>query len=74
LPLRGAFDDLPQFPLTIGYDLQSSLWKQGIMTEALNVFLDFSKENIRLHRIQAEVAPSNIASIKLLINNNCPSS
>ncbi|MCR8658722.1 GNAT family N-acetyltransferase [Paenibacillus endoradicis] len=67
MPVRGTFDDLPRFPLTIGYDLQSGLWNQGIMTEALNAILEFSKENISLHRIQAEVIPGNIASIKLLI-------
>ncbi|NHN31815.1 GNAT family N-acetyltransferase [Paenibacillus agricola] len=66
MPTRGTFEDVPRYPLTISYDLQKDLWNNGIMTEALKAVLDFSKENIGHHRIQAEVLSENAASLKIL--------
>jgi ribosomal-protein-alanine N-acetyltransferase len=66
MPTRGTFEDVPRYPLTISYDLQKDFWNKGIMTEALKAVLDFIKENIRPHRIQAEVLSENTASLKLL--------
>jgi ribosomal-protein-alanine N-acetyltransferase len=66
MPIRGTFQDLPRFPLTISYDLQSDFWNKGIMTEALKAVLDFSKKKIQPHRVQAEVLSENTASLKVL--------
>jgi ribosomal-protein-alanine N-acetyltransferase len=66
MPIRGTFQDLPRFPLTISYDLQSDFWNKGIMTEALKAVLDFSKKKIQPHRVQAEVHSENTASLKVL--------
>ncbi|MBN2549825.1 MAG: GNAT family N-acetyltransferase [Anaerolineales bacterium] len=52
-----------------GYDLHPDYWGKGMMTEALQAMLQFSfseQELFPVHRIEALVAPGNIASIKLL--------
>lgn len=41
-------------------------WGKGIMSEAMQGVINFSKTQISPNRIQAEVYPENIASLKLL--------
>lgn len=50
----------------LGYDLAKSSWKQGVMTEALSVVLQYGFEHMQLNRIEAFVYPDNDASIRLL--------
>ena len=50
----------------IGYELASSYWRQGIMTEALQTILQFAFDEMRLRFVTAEVMLDNIASKKLL--------
>lgn len=66
MPTRGSFEDTPLFPVSIGYELQAEYWNKGIMTEALEAVLDFTRKHVEIRRIQAEVYPENIASLKLL--------
>lgn len=66
MPTRGIFDADHRYPLTVGYDLMTDYWGKGIMSEAMQGVINFSKTNISPHRIQAEVYPENIASLKLL--------
>jgi ribosomal-protein-alanine N-acetyltransferase len=66
MPLRGTFEQEPLYPLTIGFDLARDYWNRGIMTETLEAVIRYVRENISVHRIQAEVSPNNLASIKLL--------
>lgn len=66
MPTRGTFEEAPRFPLTIGYDLKPEFWNKGIMSEALKAVLDFSRKHIGPRRIQAEVHPENVASLKVL--------
>ncbi|MGG1519128.1 GNAT family protein [Paenibacillus oryzisoli] len=66
MPTRGAFDDTPQYPLTVGYDLNAEYWNKGIMSEALQAVIGFSREHLGPRRIQAEVYPENTSSLKLL--------
>lgn len=66
MPTRGSFADIPRFPLALGYDLSPRFWNKGIATEAVRAALAFSRSFIGPHRIQAEVHPDNIASLKLL--------
>ncbi len=40
------------------------------MQEALNVVLDYGFNIMRLHSVEADVNPMNIASIKILEKNN----
>jgi len=50
----------------IGYDLEKASWKQGIMTEALRVMLQYGFEYMELNRVEALVYPENEASVRLL--------
>ncbi len=53
----------------IGYDLHPAYWGQGLMSEALQVMIQFclSAQNpLPIHRLEALVAPGNTASIRLL--------
>ncbi len=52
----------------IGFALRQDHWGQGYMTEALRTLLTFSFEDLKLHRIEADVDPRNAASIRLLEN------
>lgn len=50
----------------VGYELNSTYWRQGIMSEALEAILRFGFEQMGLQRITAEVMLDNIASSALL--------
>lgn len=58
--LEGAFRG------EIGYELASSHWRQGFMTEAVTKVLNFGFTTMELNRIEALVDPRNDASAKLL--------
>lgn len=49
-----------------GYALASPYWGRGYMTEALTLLFDFAFEQLKLHRLEADVDPRNQASLKLL--------
>ncbi|MFC5528829.1 GNAT family N-acetyltransferase [Cohnella yongneupensis] len=66
MPMKGTFADVPRFPLTLSYDLREEYWNSGVMTEGLTAALDYTKQHLGPHRIQAEVVPENVASLKLL--------
>jgi RimJ/RimL family protein N-acetyltransferase len=48
----------------IGYALGREHWGQGYMNEALQAVLAYAFETLDLHRIEADIDPRNIASIK----------
>jgi RimJ/RimL family protein N-acetyltransferase len=50
----------------IGFALGKKFWGQGYMTELLQEFIPFGFERLQLHRIEADVDPRNVASLKLL--------
>lgn len=53
----------------IGYELHPAFWRRGIMTEALQAVIRFCYDEQKInpvHRIEALVAPGNLASIRLL--------
>ncbi len=50
----------------IGYELERSHWRQGVMMEALNAIIVLGFEEMGLNRIEAVVMPENIPSLKLL--------
>ena len=54
----------------IGYMLHADFHRQGIMQEAMTLVLKYGFEVLKLHSIEANVNPENIASIKLLEKNN----
>nr|WKN34290.1 GNAT family N-acetyltransferase [Tunicatimonas sp. TK19036] len=50
----------------VWYKLLPEHWKKGYATEALNGILQWSFEELHLHRIEAGCATENIASIRVL--------
>jgi len=50
----------------IGYDLNPTYWRRGIMTEALHVVLKHGFEEMELNMIQAIIDSMNIVSMKLV--------
>ncbi|CAI6086618.1 GNAT family N-acetyltransferase [Cohnella sp. JJ-181] len=66
MPTRGSFEDLPRYPLALGYELKPRFWNRGITSEAVRAVLDFSRARVGPHRVQAEVHPDNAASLQVL--------
>lgn len=50
----------------IGYMLMPEFWKQGIMSEAMMRVIDFGFYEMKLHSIEADINPNNIASAAIL--------
>jgi ribosomal-protein-alanine N-acetyltransferase len=50
----------------VGYELASTCWRQGIMTEAVHTILQFGFKKMDLRFIVAQVMLNNIASKNLL--------
>jgi ribosomal-protein-alanine N-acetyltransferase len=49
----------------IGYLIGAPFFKQGYATEALQLVLRFAFRHLKLHRIEANIQPHNVASIAL---------
>lgn len=58
--------DEENFHAKIGYVLGRAFWGQGFMREASVALIDFAFKKMSLRRLQAEAAPQNIASTRLL--------
>ncbi len=54
----------------LGYMLHDHYWGKGITGEAVSSVIDFALGFIRLHSIEARIAPENIASRKILLRNH----
>ncbi len=54
----------------IGYMLHADFHQKGIMQEAMTAVLNYGFTDLKLHSVEANVNPENIASIKLLEKNN----
>lgn len=50
----------------IGYMLEPSLQGKGIMYEAIQKVLDYGFQQLKLHSIEAQIDPQNVASAALL--------
>jgi len=50
----------------LGYHIGASFARQGYMTEALELVLKYAFDKLRLHRLEANIQPSNRASIALV--------
>jgi RimJ/RimL family protein N-acetyltransferase len=50
----------------LGYALGREHWGKGYMQEALRALLDYSFNELNLHRLEADVDPRNAASIRTL--------
>lgn len=49
----------------LGYELASHMQGQGFMREALSAIIAWGFEHMELNRVEAQIHPSNFASIKL---------
>ncbi len=50
----------------VGYILAREAWGKGLMHEALGALLDWGFGPLGLHRVEADVDPRNVASVKSL--------
>ncbi|MGI9055330.1 MAG: GNAT family N-acetyltransferase, partial [Pyrinomonadaceae bacterium] len=50
----------------LGYSLGAKYTGKGFMTEAINLILKYSFNNLKLHRIEANIQPHNTASIAVV--------
>ncbi|MDD5934926.1 MAG: GNAT family protein [Clostridiales bacterium] len=56
----------PNSSCKLGYKLASGVWHQGYAYEAISFLLPIVFHSYRLHRIEAEVMPTNQRSIRLI--------
>ncbi len=54
------------FRAEIGYLLHPIHWRKGIMKEAIRCVIDYGFNVLRLHSIEAQLSPDNIASAAVL--------
>jgi len=59
--IRGAFH-----ACILGYGLAQSAQGKGLMTEALQLTIDFAFKELKLHRLMANHSPTNFRSARLL--------
>jgi ribosomal-protein-alanine N-acetyltransferase len=50
----------------VGYELAREAWGQGYMRETLLAVLGFGFVQMQLNRVEAQVHPDNVASLKLV--------
>ena len=50
----------------IGYMLEPSYWKKGIISEAVKAIIDYGFNELNFHSIEAHIDPANIGSEKIL--------
>ena len=65
-----AIKRLPYSSAFIGYSLDEKFTGRGIATEAVGLMLKLAFEELRLHRVEAYIAPDNIPSIKVIEKND----
>ena len=51
---------------TVGYELAQEAWGKGLMNEALKAAVTWGFEGMGLNRIEAQVHPHNVSSLRLL--------
>jgi ribosomal-protein-alanine N-acetyltransferase len=61
--VRGAFQSC-----FLGYKMDPAHMQQGYMTEAVRHLIDFAFNSMRLHRIEANIMPRNLASRRVVEN------
>lgn len=61
-----AIKRLPYSSAFVGYSMDQNYAGRGIATEAVALVLDFAFNKLNIHRIEAYVAPENLASVRVL--------
>jgi [ribosomal protein S5]-alanine N-acetyltransferase len=54
----------------LGYILAPEFHRKGIMNEAIRAVIQYGFSQLKLHTIEAQVNPNNLASVKILEKNN----
>lgn len=57
---------LPYSSCFVGYSMDERFAGRGIATEAVRLVLEFGFQTLNIHRIEAYVAPQNLASVRVL--------
>ncbi|MHB0863838.1 GNAT family N-acetyltransferase [Paenibacillus sp. SEL3] len=55
--------------IEIGYELAPEYWRQGLMTEAMKVVVNYGFQLPKVHRIEAFIDPDNEGSKRLLLKS-----
>jgi ribosomal-protein-alanine N-acetyltransferase len=50
----------------VGYILKRNFWGQGLMSEVLPTIIEYSFDQLQMHRLEADTDPENIGSLALL--------
>jgi [ribosomal protein S5]-alanine N-acetyltransferase len=58
--------ELPHRRAEVGFAIRRSLWGQGYASEALGTLIEFAFAVLDLHRLEADVDPSNERSLRVL--------
>jgi ribosomal-protein-alanine N-acetyltransferase len=58
--------DFPNYRAEIGYLLNPSYWRKGLVTEAMTAVISFAFTEMQLHSIEANINPENEASRGIL--------
>lgn len=58
--------DTPNRRAELGYALEREHWGSGYMQEALGALLGFAFDTLDMHRVEADVDPRNVSSVKTL--------
>lgn len=61
-----AIKRLPYSSAFVGYSMDQHYAGRGIATEAVALVLEFAFRTLNIHRIEAYVAPENVASVRVL--------
>lgn len=61
-----AIKRLPYSSAFIGYSMDQYFSGRGIATEAVELVLEFAFKTLNIHRVEAYVAPENLASVRVL--------
>lgn len=61
-----AIKRMPYSSAFVGYSMDENFVGRGMATEAVELVVDFAFTSIKLHRVEAYIAPANIPSIRVV--------
>ena len=57
---------MPYSSAFVGYSMDQHFVGRGIATEAVKLVIELAFNSLKLHRVEAYIAPQNIASIRVI--------
>ncbi|TDF93047.1 GNAT family N-acetyltransferase [Paenibacillus piri] len=58
--------DFENVKAEIGFDIARAFWGKGYASEAISSLIDYAFSSLKLNRIEAQVEPENVNSVKVL--------